>query len=200
MVEAQLADLEQALERVPASLYEALTLRGLEQRTNVEAARAVGVHPNTMSRRYMNGLRWLVDYLNEPRTLVQRRAVSWRAWATANVEAVLAAVEDDARPGPGRPPQISLAVDERALRLHCAGSTERAIVDALNLEFPRSGGRQWTRSSVRSILRRYRAPKRPPGRRPAPGRYRFGDVTQPTYREVEFGEPLCDPDELLAGR
>jgi hypothetical protein len=198
MIEAQLADIEGGLERIPDVLYEALTLRGLKRHTNVDAAQATGVHPNTMSRRFMRGLRWLTDYLNDPCPLERLREVEWRSWAAEYSQSVLDAVEREEQGGPGRPPEIAREVDERVLGLHCAGSSERSIVEVLSREFPRADGREWSRSSVRSVLRRYRAPTRPRGRRVRRGHYRPGDITQPNYREIEFGEPLCDPEELLS--
>jgi hypothetical protein len=196
--EAQLADLEGALERLPEPLYEVLTLRGLKRRPNEEAARALGVHRNTVSRRYMAGIRWLHSYLNQPRPVPVLRVVDWRDWALTNVEEVADAYESVAMPGSGRPVQIPLEVDERILELHCAGSTEREIVAVLNAELPRSDGREWTRSSVRSVLRRYDAPRRPRGRRRARGSYAPGDITKSNYREIEFGQRLCDPKQLMA--
>jgi hypothetical protein len=197
-IEAELADLEGALERVPERFYEVLVLRGLKRRLNVEAARILGVHRNTASRRYMAGIRWMHRYLNHPVALPALRHVDWRDWALSNSEEVAEAFESPGIPGPGRPAQIPFEVDKRILELHCGGSTEREIVAALNAAFPRTEGRAWTRASVRSVLRRYNAPRRPRGRRRARGSMSFGDVEKPNYREIEFGQPLCDPSKLLA--
>jgi hypothetical protein len=175
-----------------------LELRGLKRLTNAEAARELGVHRNTVSRRYMAGLRWVRSYLNDPTDVPVLRAVGWREWAQMNVDRVLGDFESRSG-GPGRPASISPEVDELVLRLHCGGATERTIVAALNDELPRAD-RRWTRSSVRSVLRRYDAPRRSRGRRRTRGFYGLGDITQPDYREIEFGEALCDPDELLARR
>jgi hypothetical protein len=197
-VDAELSDLEVALGRIPDHLYEALTLRGLKQLTNVEAAREARVHRNTMSRHYVAGLRWLRTFTENPRRLPQRRSVDWREWAQTNDDDMSGASEQAAKvSSSGRPPQIPREVDGRVLRLHCAGSTEREIARTLNAELPRPAGDSWTRSSVRSVLRRYGAPKRPRGRRPQLGTHRVG---RSNYREIEFGEPLCDPDELLLAR
>jgi hypothetical protein len=196
--EAELADLEGAHERLPEPMYEVLTLRGLKRRLNEEAARVLGVHRNTVSRRYMAGIRWVHAYLNEPRPSPVLRVVDWRDWALTNVAEVADTFEGALAPWPGRPIEIPLEVDPRILELHCTGSTERQIVATLNTEVTRADGRRWTRSSVRSVLRRYNAPRRPRGRRRARGTYRPGDVTRSDYREIEFGQPLCDPKQLLA--
>jgi Sigma-70, region 4 len=197
MLEAQLADVEEALARLPKPLYEAVTLRGLLRLTNTEAAKRLGVHPNTTSRRYMRAVRWLTDYLNGPRSVEPIRELAWREWARKDVDRARMALEDGQAPGPGRPIVISRTVDETVLRLHCAGSTERNIVQELNRKHPREGGREWTRASVRSVLKRYRVPKRPRGRRRTPARYYLGDFTKSDYREIEFGEHFCDPEALL---
>jgi hypothetical protein len=196
MIETQLADLEVGLERMQMRPYALATLRGLWGLTNVEAARLLGVHPNTASRHYVSAVRWLTEYLNKPEPLAPVRELSWRAWARANAERVRESLEDRHAPGPGRPVKMSIAVDETVLRLHCGGSTEREIAETLNRRHPRED-RQWTRASVRSVLKRYQVPRRPRGRRRPRGSYRPGDFTRPDYREVEFGEPFCEPEALL---
>jgi hypothetical protein len=197
-VDAELSDLEDALGRIPDHLYEALTLRGLKRLTNVEAAREARVHRNTMSRHYVAALRWLRTFMEDPPRLPRRRSVDWREWAQTSDEDILEDLEPATRDSSlGRPTQISPKVDERVLKLHCGGSTEREIARTLNVEFPLPDDRSWTRSSVRSVLRRYQAPKRPRGRRPQPGMFRAG---RSDHREIEFGEPLCDPRELLLKR
>jgi hypothetical protein len=195
-----LVDIDEALARIPERLFQVLELRGLKRLTNAESARELGVHPNTTSRRYMTALSWIRSYLNGAIDAPTLRELSWREWAKTNVEYVLEDFLEPPSGGPGRPASISLAVDELVLRLHCRGVTQRMICATLNERFPRADGRTWSRSSVRSVLHRYDAPQRARGRRPRPGTYRPGDITQPNYREVEFGEALCDPDELLAKR
>jgi hypothetical protein len=147
----------------------------------------LGVHPNTVSRRYMAGIRWLHDYLNHPRALPVLRAVDWRDWALGNVEEVAERFEGTAAPGPGRPARISFAIDERIPELHCRGSTERDIVGLLNVEFARTDGRPWTRSSVRSVLRRYNAPRRPRGRRRTRGCTVPATSRRPTTERLNVG-------------
>jgi hypothetical protein len=194
---AILMDLDEGLERIPESYFQVLELRGLRGLANQEAAEVLGVSPNTMSRRYNGGVRWLIDYLHDPKTSAPVRQLDWREWALTNVQEVLEGLELKRPPGPGRPPTISSEIDERVLRLHCAGSSERAIAERLNDEYPRGDETPWTRSSVRSVLNRYAAPRRPRGRRRTPGTYRPGDITRPDYLEIEVGRDFCEPDALL---
>jgi hypothetical protein len=193
----QLADIDVALSRLPEREFQVLELRGLKRLTNVEVAQVFSVHPNTASRRYMTALRSVHASLNGVSSTPVIRSVEWREWAGSNVERVLTDFDSSRPGGPGRPPTISREMDELVLRLHCAGAKEREIVDVLQREFPREDNGAWTRSSVRSVLRRYHAPRRPRGPRPRRGSYRPGDVTRANYREIELGEPFCDAEALL---
>lgn len=186
MIEAKLADLEVGLERLQNDLYAAATFRGLWGLTNVKAAEMLGLHRNTTSRHYTRAIRWLTEYLNKPEPIAPVRELGWRAWARADAEHAREVAEDGHAPGAGRPVEIPIGVDETVLRLHCGGSTEQEIAQALNRTQPRED-RQWTRASVRSVLTRYQVPKRPRGRRRVPGSYRPGDFTRPDYREIEYG-------------
>jgi hypothetical protein len=149
-----------------------------------------------VSRRYNAALSWLHTYLQtrEPHPVL--RELTWREWAQGNAERVLADMQDGGAGGPGRPASISDEVDKLVLQLHASGLTQREIAARLNTRFPRAT--DWTRSSVRSVLKRYSAPQRPRGPKPSKGRYSPGDVTRTDYREVEFGESLYDPDGLRA--
>jgi predicted DNA-binding protein (UPF0251 family) len=199
-VATRLADIEEALERMPEDMVDVLRLRGLQRMRNADAALTLGVHRNTTSRRYMRGLRWAVEYLNKRPPMERIRELKWRDWVHATVAVPPPLELRKAKARRGRSPSISADVDLRVLELHCSGTTERDIATALNAEFRRTDGRRWTRDSVRSVLRRYEAPVRPPGPRPTSGRYNLGDVTRSDYGEIEFDIPLCTPEELLERR
>jgi hypothetical protein len=200
MMAAELADLDDGLARIPEAFFSVLELRSLKRLSNREAASELGVHQNTASRRFMDAVTWLTDYLNGRLAAPEIRSVNWRQWVSGNAAEVLERLEESRAGRSGRRPSFPPEVDARIVVMHCAGATERSICAALNSEFPRADGSTWTRSSVRSVLRRYNAPRRPRGRRPAKGGYRPGDITQTNYGEIEFGEPLCDPWILLQQR
>jgi hypothetical protein len=154
LVEIQLVDIEDGLARLPAPLYEVVTLRGLLALTNGEAALRLGLHRNTVSRRSNRALHWLASYLRGGESRSPIRELKWRSWATSDAERALESLDDRPAPGPGRPPAIPPAIDEVVLRLHATGWTEREIAQVLLQEHPRPDGRSWTRASVRSVLKR----------------------------------------------
>jgi hypothetical protein len=188
--------LEAVLGRLPVKLYEVLRLRAREGLTNRAAAARLGVHPNTASRRYLAGLSWLAAFLNAPEVCPAVRTLDWRESVPDLQPVPLSELRRMPARG-GRPRRIPLAVDVEVVRLYCAGLTQQEIADRLNERGVEPVGREWRRSSIRTILRRYGVPVRPSGRRFNPDRANPGVVARPDYPTVMFGEPMCDADALL---
>jgi DNA-binding CsgD family transcriptional regulator len=201
-VEEELRWLEVALARLPERMYEVLRLRVREGLTNRQSAARLGVHPNTASRRYLAGVAWLAGFLTAPELGPALRRLDWREAVRDLPPPPRSRLPEKARAGRGRagggrPRRIPVAIDVEVVRCYCAGLTQQEIADRLNARTVPAVGREWRRSSIRTILRRYNVRTRPRGRRlerasspgVSPGRV--------DYRHAVFGEPLCDADELL---
>jgi hypothetical protein len=200
-VESELRWLEAALARMPEPLYEVLWLRTMLGLSNLEIAARLGRHSNTTSRRFHAALAWLAGFLNSPEISPPLRKLDWRRTVPDSPPTVPVSTSRKVVDRGGRPQRIPLALDIKVVRLYCMGLTQQEIADRLNEAGVPAVGREWRRSSIRTILRRYGAPARPPGRRFKPERMGLGSITgRVDYRTTMFGEPLCDADALLRRR